>query len=377
VLLDEADEALQDERAPTWHARELGFERARRSSARITLVTPAPTLDAEAHAGPPLRPPRPAERAGWPRLETVDPRDEPPGHALLTTRLASALHEVVDGVESGRALCVLNRKGRARLLVCDACGQLARCERCGAAVTESGDELLCLRCGATRPRICLHCHHTRFRARRPGVTRVAEEIAALVKRARVAEVVGASPDGIPDDADIVVGTEAVLHRVSSSRPVLLCAFLEFDQELLAPRYRAVDQALWLLVRAGRVVGPRSGLGRLLVQTRVPDHEVLEAVRQADPALVTPMERDRRSALGFPPFGGLAEVSGETAAVDAACRLLTAVPTLRVLGPTGAPEPRALVQAISTEALCDGLATVDFSTARAEGRLRVAVDPPRV
>ena len=32
------------------------------------------------------------------------------------------------------------------------------------------------------------------------------------------------------------------------------AFLDFDQELLAPRYRAAEQALALLARAARLVG---------------------------------------------------------------------------------------------------------------------------
>jgi primosomal protein N' (replication factor Y) len=158
--------------------------------------------------------------------------------------------------------------------------------------------------------------------------------------------------------------------------VLLCAFLEFDQELLATRYRAAEQALWLLVRAARLVGVRSGPGRILVQTRVPDHEVLAAARQADPTLVTDAERDRRRRLGFPPFGGLAEISGEAPAVTAACAALAGRPTLTVLGPSGTP-PRALVQAATVTDLCDGLAATDLAGARAQGRLRVEVDPLRV
>ena len=34
-------------------------------------------------------------------------------------------------------LCVLNRKGRARLLACAACGELAACERCAAALVQA------------------------------------------------------------------------------------------------------------------------------------------------------------------------------------------------------------------------------------------------
>ncbi|MGH8985919.1 MAG: hypothetical protein ACRDY6_18875, partial [Acidimicrobiia bacterium] len=402
VVLDEGDEALKEERAPAWNARELAVERTGRAGARVTLVSPAPTVDAEARAGErSLRPARPLERSGWPVVEVVDPRDEPPGRILLTTRLTTALQDVVAS-PNGRAVCVLNRKGRARFLVCGNCGELARCERCGAAVAEAvrtsdpkggadhlsggwpGPErgshvmdvgLVCARCGETRPRVCLACHDSRLRGRRVGVTRLAEELAALLPRARVAEV-GVGDEAPPVDAQVLVGTEAVLHRTPPQPAVLLCAFLEFDQELLAPRYRAAEQALWLLVRAARLVGPRSGPGRVLVQSRVPDHEVLVAARQADPTIVVDAERTRRRTLGFPPFGGLAEVSGESAAVAAACAELAARTALTVLGPTGTPA-RALVQAATVEGLCDELAAVDWAGARALGRLRVEVDPLRV
>ena len=397
VVLDEGDEALKEERAPAWNARELAVERAARAGARVTLVSPAPTVDARELAGDAsLRPARPLERSGWPVVEVVDPRDEPPGRALLTTRLTTALQDMLAS-RTGRAVCVLNRRGRARLLVCGNCGELARCERCGAAVTEgvrtSGPEggagypgpergshvtvtgLVCARCGETRPRVCLVCHDTRLRGRRIGVTRLAEELGALLPRARVVEV-GAGDDAPPVDAQVLVGTEAVLHRAPPQPPVVLCAFLEFDQELLATRYRAAEQALWLLVRAARMVGPRAGPGRVLVQTRLPDHEVLVAARRADPTVVGDAERPRRQALAFPPFGGLAEVSGEAAAVLAACAELAARPALTVLGPSGTP-PRALLQAATVDRLCDELDAVDLSSARAHGRLRVEVDPLRV
>jgi primosomal protein N' (replication factor Y) len=375
VVLDEGDEALKEERAPTWHARELALERARRARARVTLVTPAPTLEALAAAGPPVRPGRGVERDGWPRFEVVDLRDEPPGRGLFSDALASALRDTVE--HGTRAVCVLNRKGRARMLTCLQCNRLAQCEVCDAAVVEADDGFECPRCGATRPRICLHCHATRFRARRPGITRVREQVAALLPRVSVGEL-DATTTQMPD-TDVLVGTEAALHRVPGAPArVGLVAFLEFDQELLASRYRAAEQALWMLVRAGRLVGLRQGGGRVLVQTRVPDHDVIVAARSADPEIVADAERARRRVLGFPPFGGLAELSGAPDAVELACSSLRSMPALRVLGPTVAgASARALVQAPSTDALCDALGEVDFAPARSRGRLRVDVDPLRV
>jgi primosomal protein N' (replication factor Y) len=374
VVLDEADEALQEERAPTWHARTVAAERARRAGATLTLAGPLPTIDAVALAGAPDRPDRATERSGWPRIEVVDPRAEAPHPGLLTDALAQALHRTLDG--GRRAVCVLNRKGRARVLACHTCNELARCERCGAAVVEQeGAVLACPSCEATRPMVCLHCHGTRFKRLRPGIARLRDDLAALLPRTEIAEV-EASTEAVPD-VPVLVGTEAVLHRVPRGSPVGLVAFLDFDQELLAPRFRAAEQAATLLARAARVVGPRTRGGVVLVQCRVPGHEVLRAVAGPDPDLLLAPEEDRRRLLGYPPFGGLAEVAGDSAAVGALLDLLRERPTLSILGPTEAGTGlRALVRAESMDELANALALA-APAARVEGRLRVAVDPPRV
>ena len=374
IVLDEGDESLQDERAPTWHARDLMVERAQRAGAAITLVAPVPTPEAEALVGPPVRPERAIEREGWPLLDVVDLREEAPGVGLVTDGLASALHRAIDA--DGRALCVLNRKGRARLLACVKCRELTRCETCGAAVAESdAGTLVCAQCGTERPVVCLACHGTRLKAVRPGISRLREDLAALLPRAQVAEV-DASTEAVPN-VEVLVGTEAVLHRIPAGTPVRVVAFLDLDQELAAPRYRAAQHSLALITRAARVLGPRARGGRLLVQTRLPDHEVLETVRTADPTPARAAEDQRRQALGYPPYGALAEVSGADQAVRAALEPLAGRLDLSVLGPTAAGAGlRALVRAADVEVLGDALA-IAAPLGRAAGRLRVAVDPPRV
>jgi primosomal protein N' (replication factor Y) len=202
--------------------------------------------------------------------------------------------------------------------------------------------------------------------------RCPDAIADLVPRRHVIAIDSASA---PMPAfDVAVGTEAVLHRVPADprRPVRLVVFPELDQELLAPRYRAAEQALWLLVRAARLVGPAGSGGVVLVQTRLPDHEVIRAARDGDPSLVITTDRKRRRELGYPPFGGLAELSGDAVAVAVACEALRESVTVR-----GPADGRALLRAPTVEELCDALAATDLAPARALGRLRVDVDPLRV
>ncbi len=373
VVLDDLDEGLEEERTPSWHAFDIAVERTRRSDARLDVVSPAPGAQAVVVAAVITSPERRIERDGWARLEVVDLRSEPPGSTFLSTALASALHRAL--TDGGRALCVLNRRGRARLLVCRTCGELARCERCEAAVQEVAGGHACPRCGDRAKGFCTHCGAAALRPRKLGVVRVREHLAALVPRANVVAVeTGSAP--LPA-FDVAIGTEAVLHRAPDDpeHPIRLVAFLDLDQELLAPRYRAEEQALWLLVRASRRVGGRSQGGVVLVQTRMPAHPVVTAASDGDPVALLETDLARRRALHYPPFGGMAELSGDAAAVDAACaELQRHLSTVTVLGPTNG---RALLRAPTVEDLCDALAASDLGPARSLGRLRVDVDPRRV
>ena len=369
VVLDEHEEALVAEDAPTWSAREVAVERARRAGVPCVLVSPIPTLEAQELASiEPLVPPRAVEREGWPSLEVVDQRDPDTGrHGLLTEKLVARLRSC------DRAVCVVNRKGRARLLACGGCGDLVVCDACGAAVGEgaaAGSEtavgLDCPRCGEQRPRVCSGCGATRLKTLRPGVAKLREELEVLLGEP-VAELAG--PARAPTEpanpaARFVVGTEAALHRVGEAD---LVAFLDFDQELSATRYRANEQAMALLARAARLVGPRTGGGRVLVQTRQPDHPAVEAARTADPDLLSRHDRAIRRQLGFPPFGALAEIA--KAAAPAFVERLG-----RPLGfdIAAVGENRWVVRTADRAALLEALANVE----RPPGRLRLAVDPMR-
>jgi primosomal protein N' (replication factor Y) len=352
VVVDAHEEVYAEERTPTWNAWQVAAERARRADVPCVLVSACPTLEM-LDWGRLVAPSRTDERAGWPIVDVVDRRRDDPRSGMFSPRLVDALRS------DRRVVCVLNRTGRARLLACAACGELARCEVCEAAVQQDADELGCRRCGAVRPVVCAACGATRLKTLRAGVTRVREELEALAGVA-VGEVTATSDD-VPDTR-VLVGTEAVLRRVDRADVV---AFLELDQELLAPRYRAAEQAMALLARAASVVGGRATGGRLLLQTRLPRHEVIDAALHADPGRLAAIERARRAALRFPPSSALALVAGEAAAA-----FVAAVPSsVERLGPS---DGRWLLRAADHRTLCDALA----ATPRPQGRLRVEVDPVR-
>ncbi len=357
LVVDEHDESYRSESAPTWSGRDVALERARRAGAPCVMLSPVPSLEA-LRSRRLLRPARGVERDGWPRVEVVDRRGEDPVRAgLYSPTLVRALRE------GTRVACVLNRLGRSVLLACRVCGELAVCTECRSSMRQTDDGRLRCRTGDhTRPQICADCGSTGMRNLRAGVNRVREEVEALV-RSPVAEVTGRGYDGAPT-ARVVVGTEAVLHL---GRPFDLVAFLEFDQELLAPRFRAREQALALMARAARVTGPRATGGRILAQTRLPDDPVVVAAFRADPAILARYERDHRQELRLPPYGAMAVVSGPAAGEY--MERLGNPPGLRT---APGPDDRFFLRAPDHDVLCDALASVE----RPSGRLRIDVDPVR-
>lgn len=381
VVVDEHDPLLQSESSPTWNAREVAVERARRAGVPCLLVSPCPSLEAfRAQQATMLLNPvddattaaftvsRSATRDGWARLRVIDRRGEDVRRSgLFSSELVTAMR---DALEEGRPVtCVLNRTGRARLLACRSCSTIVRCHECGSAMTQRDDTvLICGSCGAQRPAVCAECGSSALALIRPGVSRAREELEALL-RVPVDQVTGgAMTDDRPLGSMARIGTTAVLSSRTSGG---LVAFVDFDQELLARRYRAAEDALGLLMSASRMVDGRRSGGGIVVQTRIPEHEVLMAVNRADPRIVANSEMTRRKMLGLPPVGSVAWVAGEAA--DGYVANLTELGTPDGLAITSAAEGEWLLRSTVPARLQDALSSVR----RPVGRLRLQVDPHRL
>jgi primosomal protein N' (replication factor Y) len=196
---------------------------------------------------------------------------------------------------------------------------------------------------------------------RPGVGRLAEELRALF-HCEVDEITAATGNE-PLSAQLVIGTEAVLHRVRRSA---LVAVLELDQYLLAPQMRAEEATLEMLVRSARLVGGRGeDRGTLLVQTRQPDHEVVRGLVTGNPSEIMTTLTERRRRLNQPPFAAYARLRGSDASTYGEEVAAASAVTFVDLG-----EEKGLLIGENHEALCDALRR----TPRDRRNVNIAVDP---
>jgi primosomal protein N' (replication factor Y) len=368
VVIDEHDDSLREERTPTWHARDIAIERAQQLNISCVLVSALPSVAAKAWAGDRvLKSDNHETDSEWPTIALIDRTlDERWSNSLLSSEFIAELRD-----HSRRIVAVLNTKGRARLLACASCKSLARCAQCDAAVEiGSTGQFSCPRCSTSRPQVCVKCSSAKFLTLKPGVSKLREEIAQAAGRklADVVEVTGAGDDAMAIDQTkmLFVGTEAALHRVHEADTVV---FLDIDQELSAPRYRASEIVGSLLVHAARLVGRSERGGKVMVQTHSVDSPVLQAMATLRIDQYLQSVSEMRSFMKLPPFGALAQLSGTN--IDDAIHELQKNVFVNV---SAASDGSYLVKASDWQVLADALSEIE----PAKGvRLKVQVDPARV
>ena len=364
IVLDEHDERLQDERSPTWHSRDVAIERARALGIPCLLVSPLPTVSATHWAGSQaVRFVEPAS-GDWPSIEVVDPYsdlgdEEKPQFGLLSSRLIEVLRD-----KSKTVVCILNTKGRSRLLSCKACKAIIRCENCDAAVIQNEEGILeCNRCGAHRPATCQSCSSNALALLRKGVAKMRDEIEKAALR-QVVELSAETTVAANAASLVYIGTEAALHRVSSADVVV---FLDFDNELFAPTYRAGEQAWTLLIHATRLL-KGSSKALIVLQSQDASNKQYADFVSPDPQLLIEREQKKRKVMQLPPYAAMARVVFADPTFNPAdwahCKLAFS---------SSVKTAEFLVRAENDEALSQGIAQLrdELST-----RFRCYVDPMR-
>ena len=364
IVLDEHDERLQDERSPTWHSRDVAIERARALGIPCLLVSPLPTVSATHWAGSQaVRFVEPAA-SDWPTIEAVDPYsdlgdEEKPQFGLLSSRLIEVLRD-----KSKTVVCILNTKGRSRLLSCKACKAIIRCENCDAAVIQNDEGMLeCNRCGVHRPATCQSCSSNALALLRKGVAKMRDEIEKAALR-QVVELSAETTVAANAASLVYIGTEAALHRVSSADVVV---FLDFDNELFAPTYRAGEQAWTLLIHAIRLLKGSSN-ALIVLQSQDASNAQYADFVSPEPQLLIEREQKKRKVMQLPPYAAMARVVFADPTFNPAdwahCKLAFS---------SSVKTAEFLVRAENDEALSQGIAQLrdELST-----RFRCYVDPMR-
>ena len=298
VVIDEHDELLKEERSPAWDATAVASERARLAGIPFICTSAVPSAQSLFAFSEHIMYVQ-AEN-GWPRIIVVNLSDVPVAQSLLSSELLEAV-----GTTGNTAVCVLNTKGKARLIVCKSCRHVQACPSCSSLLTYDDDNnLWCVRCNESHGGVCLACGRAAFTVPRGGVSQLVSQIQASTRNP-VIEISSDSPDDW-SKGTVFIGTEAVLHRIPSADTVV---FADIDRDLGAPRMTGAHEVLSMIAKAARMVGAK---GTLVIQTRQIENPLIVALSQTDVSTALQKWSDadtaQRQSMMLPPFGAIARVS---------------------------------------------------------------------
>ena len=320
IILDEEHEPAykQNERRPTYHAREVAITLGRILHIPVVLGSATPSVESFYRA----------ERAEYrlvelrnrigatlPPDEVIDLRSElhAGNTSIFSRRLQSELEQVLS--KGQQAILYLNRRGAASCVLCRECGYVAMCDRCDVPLTYHSTEriLLCHYCNGQSKvlDICPQCNSVSMRYFGLGTEKVEDTIAHLFPSARLLRWDRDTArhrrahEQLLDrfagrEADILVGTQMIAKGLDLPG-VTLVGVISADIALMLPDFAASERAFTLLTQVAGRAGRGEEAGRVIIQTFNPQHFCVDAASRHDYHEFYEAEIDVRHRYGYPPF----------------------------------------------------------------------------
>lgn len=316
VVDEEHDLSYKQQDGFRYSARDLAVIRGQRGDCPVILGSATPSLETlhNAQSGR-YHHLKLASRAGEAQLAQMDLLD------IRSVRLEAGLSPVlIEQIRAtlaagNQALLFINRRGYAPIVTCHDCGWVAECRRCDARMTLHGSSriLWCHHCGSQRrldPH-CPECAADDLRTLGQGTERVEEALAQLFPEAGIVRIdrdttrrkgsLDKLLEGIRKGKySLLLGTQ-MLAKGHHFPDVTLVGILDVDQGLFGADYRAAERMAQQIVQVSGRAGRAEKPGRVLIQTRHPDHPMMQLlIRRGYGAFAAEALAERQSAE-FPPF----------------------------------------------------------------------------
>lgn len=362
IVDEEHDLSFKQQDSFRYHARDLAVKRAQHHHIPIVLGSATPSLEtlynAECKRYHHIILPARAGLAKPPTFQIIDIRNTHLEEGLSLP----VIQEMKQHLQAGnQVMLFLNRRGFAPVLMCHACGWTMKCKRCEVRMTyhQKPPRLHCHHCEAQRswPKCCENCKSPTLHAIGLGTERLEQTLQQHFSEQSIARVDRDNAKGkgqletlLHDihrgDHQILIGTQ-MLAKGHHFPEVTLVVIIDVDGGLFSTDFRAIERMGQLLLqvagRAGRVEKP----GKVLIQTRHPDHPLLhQLIDENYYAFASTLLKERQTAI-LPPFVYFALFRAESHQAANAHHFLQQVKAcvvdtlsdIQILGPIPSPMPK--------------------------------------
>ncbi len=322
VLVDEEHDPSykQVDPAPRYHARDTAVVLAASMDALTVLGSATPSLESYFNAdsgkyGLVTLTTRYAD-IRMPSVEIVDLADairRRKMKSFFSETLLTAIGEALD--HRRQVILFQNRRGFSPYLQCHNCHWVPHCVNCDVSLTlhKKRHQLICHYCGYAIPvpAKCGACQDHDLRMHGYGTERIEDEIALYFPGRTVARLDFDSTrsrqsyrkiiqDFESGETDILAGTQMVTKGLDFDN-VDLVGILNADNQLNFPDFRAYERSFQLMLQVAGRSGRKHRQGRVIIQTRQPDHPIIRFVKENDFEGFYAFELGERHRFRYPPY----------------------------------------------------------------------------
>ncbi|QSB01444.1 primosomal protein N' [Methylomonas sp. EFPC1] len=363
ILDEEHDSSFKQQEGFRFSARDVAIARAKGLGIPVLLGSATPSLESMAnvaqHRYQLLHLPNRAGNATAPSFQLLDIRNKRMQAGLSEPLLAEIQATLA---KKQQALIFLNRRGYAPVQICHGCGWVSRCRRCDAnLVIHAADRLLrCHHCGSEQALLkqCPACKTGELQALGLGTERIEQTLETLFpdktivrldrdttqRKGSLEHYLEQIHDG---GVDIILGTQ-MLAKGHHFPGVTLVAILDIDSGLFSIDYHGSERLAQLIVQVAGRAGRADQPGKVVLQTRHPQHPLLETLLSKGYRAFAQSALQERRQAGLPPFGHQALLRVQAGKAEepqqflqAVCRKISELNPgkVQVLGPVTAPMAR--------------------------------------
>ena len=234
----------------------------------------------------------------------------------ISNPLLKAMDVALDNNE--QVMIFLNRRGSARLIQCSNCGWQLNCPNCGLPLTYHQDsfQARCHSCSYSQNAIsqCSECQSTEIKFKSVGTKALVLEIEKLFPNKIIMRFDADSlnheklHDNIENlkngKIDIIVGTQLISKGIDL--PLLtVVGVINADSGLNLPDFASEETTFQQLYQVTGRVGRGHKLSKSFIQTRVPEHPIMQAALHRSWEEFYQYEISKRKRFLYPPFCYLA------------------------------------------------------------------------
>ncbi len=320
IVIDEAhDDSYKQSQSPHYDARRVAAKLGIINRSIVVYGTATPNIsDYEIFKNrniPILRMDKPVNEKIQPaNITQIDSKDRS-NFSKSTIFSNTMINEIEKSLDDGSQILIfLNRRGTARMVICESCGWLAVCSECDTNLIYHSDshELICHICGrkTPTPSSCPDCHKTNLSFKSHGTKSIENELRKLLPSARIMrfDSDNSKLDSLSEqydkivagDVDIIIGTQIIAKGLHLPKLNLVCIpFAETG--ITMPDFSSEEKSYQLLRQVIGRVGRTHNKSKIIIQSFSQDNLIIKSIVKNNWDTFVKSQLAQRKKYRLPPY----------------------------------------------------------------------------